>query len=151
MVKSRFAIATHILTVLTHMKDVWGSSDLIAKSLNINPVLVRKEISNLKRDGLILCKEGKGGGSKLARPSTEITLGDVFNTIKEDHIFAFAKNEPNSECNVGNQIKKFLTPVFENVDQAVFNELNKISLKEFSDKFCVRNQPTDCKSGMNFR
>ncbi len=139
MVKSRFAIATHILTVLAHMKNVWSSSDRIAKSLNINPVLVRKEISNLKRNGFILCKEGKGGGSKLARPSSEITLGDVFNTIKEDHIFAFAKNEPSSECNVGNQIKEYLTPVFENVDQAVFNELNKISLEAFSNKFCTKN------------
>ncbi|APD07600.1 hypothetical protein UJ101_02097 [Flavobacteriaceae bacterium UJ101] len=146
MVKSRFAIATHILTVLAHIKDGWVSSDLIAKSLNINPVLVRKEISNLKRNNLIICKEGKGGGSKLALPTSKITLGDIFNTIKENHVFAFAKNEPCPECYVGNQIKECLTPIFENVDQAVFNELNKTSLKEFSNNFCMEK---DSKKIMN--
>ncbi len=142
MIKSRFAIVTHILTVLViHTEDDWVSSDLIAKSLNINPVLVRKEISNLKRHNLIICKEGKGGGSKLARPASNITLGDIFNVVKENHIFSFAKNDPCPECNVGNQIKDCLTPIFKNVDQAVFHELNKTSLLDFSHHFCSENNP----------
>lgn len=140
MIKSRFAIVTHILTVLVvHSEDEWVSSDLIAKSLNINPVLVRKEISNLKRNKLIICKEGKGGGSKLARPASKITLGDIFTIIKENHIFSFAKNDPCPECTIGHQIKDCLTPIFENVDQAVFTELNKTTLNDFSANFCIKN------------
>ncbi len=136
MVKSRFAIATHILTVISKAKVDWVSSDNIAKSLNINPVLVRKELSNLKRNNLIICKEGKGGGSKLSRNTSEITLGNIFKTIKDEHVFSFAKNDPSEKCSIGNQIKEYLTPIFENVDEAVFNELNKTTLEEFGNNFC---------------
>ena len=65
MVKSRFAIVTHILTLLAMFDDDYMSSNDIAGSLNINPVLVRKEIAALKKQGLIESKEGKNGGVKL--------------------------------------------------------------------------------------
>ena len=137
MVKSRFAIITHILTHMYLYKNQWVSSEMIADSLNINPVLVRKELAVLRKHEIISCKEGKGGGSKLAKPASEITLGLVFNLIKEQHIFSFAKNEPCPECVVGQQFNQNLKPIFENVDQAVFNELNQITLETFGSQFVI--------------
>ena len=74
----RFPIAVHILTLLSKAGDELLSSDYIAGSININPALARKEISNLRNLGLITSKEGKSGGYSLGKSSKQITLADVY-------------------------------------------------------------------------
>lgn len=54
--------------------EVWMSSEYIAGSINVNPVVVRKEIKNLKALGYIQSKEGKGGGAKLATDAGKLHL-----------------------------------------------------------------------------
>ena len=66
MIKSRFAIVTHIMTLLASAPDEFMTSNTMAGSLNVNPVLVRKELAGLKKLGLIESKEGKNGGVNLA-------------------------------------------------------------------------------------
>lgn len=44
MISGKFAISIHILTLLAKFPDVYLSSEFIASSINLNPVLVRKEI-----------------------------------------------------------------------------------------------------------
>lgn len=57
----RFAISMHILTLLAKANGEWLPSDLLAGSININPVLVRKELINLRNKGLVVSREGKYG------------------------------------------------------------------------------------------
>lgn len=61
-----FATATHIIALLMLERDTWLSSDYIAGSININPVVVRKEIRKLKEAQLVISKEGKNGGVRIA-------------------------------------------------------------------------------------
>ncbi len=51
MNNARFQISVHILTLLAKAEGEALSSELIAGSININPVLVRKEISVLRKAG----------------------------------------------------------------------------------------------------
>ena len=55
----RFSISLHILTLLDAVKGVVVSSDYLAGSININPVLVRKEIVNLRKFGFVRVRKGK--------------------------------------------------------------------------------------------
>ena len=52
MISGKFAISIHILTLLAKFPDDYLSSEFIASSINLNPVLVRKEISNLKKNSI---------------------------------------------------------------------------------------------------
>jgi DNA-binding IscR family transcriptional regulator len=79
MIPGKFAISLHILTLLTKSPDEFLSSEYIAGSMNINPVLVRKEIGNLKKHKVVESREGKFGGTRLAKPAAEISLEDVYN------------------------------------------------------------------------
>src|SRR5690606_21431196 len=67
----RFATALHILTLLHLQPGELLPSEYIAGSINLNPAVVRKELSNLRNFGLVESKEGKGGGSTLAKPASE--------------------------------------------------------------------------------
>jgi Rrf2 family protein len=131
----QFQIAVHILTLLSKQPDELLSSDYIAGSININPVLVRKEISNLRKYGLIDSKEGKAGGYTLGLPAQNILLSDVYRAVKVQPALGQAKNKPNPNCPVGKQISQHLDALADEVDVTIFNKLNTITLADFSGKF----------------
>lgn len=114
--------------------DEWLTSDFIAGSLNSNAALVRKELSALRNAGLVESREGKNGGSRLARPLENIRLSDVFALVKEDHIFSFSPNDPNPDCLVGKNINKALDSLFTGIDDAVGRQLGQVTLAEFIKK-----------------
>lgn len=131
----RFPIALHILTLLDSAGEELLSSDYIAGSVNINPVLVRKELSSLRNCGLVQSKEGKTGGYSLAKPAKAITLADVYLSVKQSPILGVAKNTPNPVCPVGKKINEQLEELYEDVDKTVLNHLKKQTLESFCKKF----------------
>ena len=65
-ISNRFTIAIHILPVLS--VPPWKmkykiTSDFLADSVNVNPVVIRKILSQLKGAGLIDVRRGSGGAS----------------------------------------------------------------------------------------
>ncbi|HTK20343.1 MAG TPA: Rrf2 family transcriptional regulator [Mucilaginibacter sp.] len=131
----RFPIALHILTLLSKTGDELMSSDYIAGSININPALARKEISNLRNLGLISSKEGKSGGYVLAKASTQITLADVYQAVKNQPVLGSAKNTPNPDCPVGKQINKKLDELYDDLDKTLLKKLGSITIEDFANKF----------------
>jgi Rrf2 family protein len=131
----RFQIAMHILTLLSRANNELLSSEYIAGSININPALVRKEISNLRKKGLINSKEGKAGGYVLGMPAHEIKLFTVYQAVKQQQLLGQAKNIPNPYCPVGKQINKHILHLDNEMENALSIKLSAISLAEFSRQF----------------
>ena len=126
----------HIMTFLARYSDEWITSAHLARSVSINPALIRKELTDLKAHSLIESKEGRHGGVKLARPADQILLAEIFNIIKgRDHILEFSKNEGNSDCPVGSQIKMKLDELYEDMDTVIAINLEKITLEAFKERF----------------
>lgn len=124
------------MTLLALHKQDWLTSTLIAGSLNMNPVLVRKELKTLKEAGLIESKEGKNGGIKILKDANKIRLSDIFNIIKgSDSVLSLSKNTPNPNCIVGKGINVKLETVMNTIDVAISTELSKQTLEEFKNQF----------------
>ena len=68
------------MTLLAKSPQEWLTSDWMAGSINVNPVIIRKEISVLREAGLIISRQGKEGGSQLAKNAEMITISEVFFT-----------------------------------------------------------------------
>jgi len=135
MISGKFAITTHILTLLTKFPGDYLSSEFIASSLNLHPVLVRKEIANLKKNSIVESKEGKNGGTRLLKSASEISLNDIFKLTFEEVNLGYSKNEPNPKCPVGKQINANLDTVYQNINTTISNQLKQITLEQFADKF----------------
>jgi Rrf2 family protein len=131
----QFQIALHILTLLSRADDELLSSDYIAGSININPALARKEISNLRNHGLIASKEGKNGGYSLSKSAGQISLADIYQAVKTQHILGSAKNLPNPDCSVGKQINKNIDLMYADLDKTLLEKLGSMSLADFSKQF----------------
>jgi Rrf2 family protein len=135
MNNGRFPISLHILTLMASAEGELLSSDLIAGSININPVLVRKEISNLRNYGLIESKEGKNGGATLAKPADKIRLSEVYHAVQQASLLGNSKNKPNPDCLVGKQINQHLDNLYQEIEGALLHKLDKTTLADFLRQF----------------
>lgn len=135
MISGKFAISVHILTLLTKFPNDYLSSEFIAGSINLNPVLVRKEIANLKAHHIVESKEGKNGGAKLSKAASNISLKEIFEMTFENIGLGYAKNQPNPDCPVGKKINQNLDALYVEMNQKVCEQLESISLEDFSAQF----------------
>ncbi len=106
-IASRFAIGIHVLSLLGSNPEAENTSEWMAASIGVNPVIVRNVTGMLRRAGLVNTRQGVAG-TQVARPLAEITLLDVYRAVEavdEGELFAFHPN-PNPRCPVGAQDKE---------------------------------------------
>ena len=61
-ISSRFTIAVHILTCIKYFEGhIFITSEFLAGSIGVNPVIIRQIIIKLKKAGIV--KVGRGRGS----------------------------------------------------------------------------------------
>ncbi len=134
-ISSRFTIAVHIFACIDFFKNDYKiTSDFLATSTNVNPVIIRKIISQLKNAGLINVARGTGGTS-IAKDLKDITLLDIYKAvecIENGKLFHFHEN-PNTKCPVGRNIHNVLDEKLEKVQTAMEKELNGITLEEIKN------------------
>jgi DNA-binding IscR family transcriptional regulator len=135
MSNGRFAISVHILTLLASEPGEYCSSEYLSGSININPVLVRKELVNLRNQGLVISKEGKSGGSTLAKSADLIAMSDIYEAVREKQFLGKSINDPNPACPIGKEINQHLDDLYIESEQALIRSLGKMTLAEFLQKF----------------
>lgn len=131
-ISSRFTLAVHIITCIKTFGDSNKvTSDFLASSTNVNPVIVRKILGQLKKANIVDVARGSGG-AMLARPESEITFLDIYKAVDcvgNGELFHFHEN-PNPLCPVGRNIHAVLDSRLLKVQQAMENELSAITLKD---------------------
>jgi Rrf2 family protein len=137
---TRFAVAVHILAVLRYHQGSPISSELIAASVNTNPVVVRRILSQLKRAGLVEAQLGSGGGFLLAHEPEDINLEQVFRAVEEDWTFPTHREPPSCECLVGRNVVPVLETITARASQAMLDELSAVSIEEIAKKIGARER-----------
>ena len=129
-ISSRFTIALHIFTCVDVFKDERKvTSDFLAGSINTNPVIIRKILSQLKNAGLITVQRGTGG-IELTKDLSEITFYDVYEAIgavENGDLFHFHES-PNPECPVGRNIHALLDSKLKTIQSALEDELKRYTI-----------------------
>ena len=109
-ITSRFTIAVHMLLCMDVFQEEYKvTSDFMAFSIGVNPVIIRKLLSQLKDAGLAEVRRGPGGAVP-ARPLDEITFLDIYRAVDcigENTLFHFHEN-PSQDCPVGKNIHRIL-------------------------------------------
>ena len=138
MQSSRFAVATHIMVGLGYLPKHsshseltdgrWVSSELLALSVNTNPVVVRRLLVDLKKAGLVISRQGRSGGVSLARAPESITLLDILEAVGDKAVFAFNPHPPNAKCPVSINMHRLIDPVFRSVTHSLKKTLEELPL-----------------------
>ena len=131
-ISSRFTIALHIFTCVDTFKGEYKiTSEFLAGSINTNPVIIRKILTQLKNAGLITVARGTGG-ILPTKPLKEISFYDVYQAIEpveNGDLFNF-HSSPNPQCPVGKNIHALLDDKLKTIQLAMENEMKKYTLDD---------------------
>ena len=130
---SRLPIAVHILLAIVEFEGKEKTtSTFLAGSVNVNPVIIRNTLGQLKAAGLVTVKAGEGGSS-LAKEPKDITLMDIFDAVeKEEELFHFHEN-PNPKCPVGKNVHAVLDNKLLAIQEAMRSEMKSVTLQDLID------------------
>lgn len=127
---TRFAVALHILVALAYLGEAGATSEALSKSVNTNPVVVRRILGALVGAGLVSGRGGRSGGYSLARAPGRITLELVFRAVEPSGLLAVHENPANRACQVSCQIKGLLGGVFDGAQKAFEKRLRRTSIAD---------------------
>lgn len=131
-ISSRFTLAIHIFACIdTFGNEYKVTSDFLAGSTNVNPVIIRKILGQLKGAGLIEVARGTGG-TTVAKSLNEITFLDVYHAVEcveNGELFHFHEN-PSTNCPVGRNIHHILDDKLLRAQSALEKELASITLAD---------------------
>ena len=137
-ITSRFTVAVHtLLAIYKFNKDYKTTSDFIATSVNVNPVVIRRTLQGLKAAGFVEVKAGSGGAS-ITKPLDQITLYDVYVAMEslEGDLFHFHEN-PNPLCPVGRNIHRVLDKHLQEAQKAMEDKLKSVKLSDLTNDIAV--------------
>src|SRR6266852_5327427 len=126
----RFAMAVHVLAVLTYEQGDCVTSTTLASSVNTNPVIIRRLLLALQRARLVETRKGAGFGSRLSRSPGRINLAEAYRAVENDEPFTLPPRKPNAACPVGQCIQATLETVFVAAQKALEQELARTTLAD---------------------
>ena len=95
------------------------SSAIIAQSVGVNAVTIRKVIGKLQSVGLVETIAGSRGGAQLARHPSKITLKELFVLLEKNSVFGVYPENPDQSCLVGRNLQ----PVLNGIHQAAWQQM----------------------------
>ena len=131
-ISCRLTMAIHVLMCIDIFKDDYKiTSDFLAGSVNVNPVVIRRLLQQLKAADLIEVARGTGG-TQITKDLEEITMLDIYNAVEcvnDGELFHFHEN-PNQRCPVGRNIHNVLDDKLLQVQKVMEIEMAKITMAD---------------------
>jgi Rrf2 family protein len=129
-----------VLHVLLHMAEHDGpvTSDMLAKAMGTNPVVVRRIMAGLREDGYVRSEKGHGGGWVLARDLAGITLRDVYEALGRPALFAMGHRTEQPGCLVEQAVNAALDTAFRDAEALLMSRLGDVTLACLSADFHTR-------------
>lgn len=143
---TRLAVGVHILALLSLVKEKHLTSELLARSVNTNPVVIRRLISQMKKAGLIEVRPGVGGAF-MRRPPETITLLEVYQAVVPQTKARpfYLHQSPNEKCFVGRNIHDALELPFAKVNQAMMESLATTTVADIAS--FIRSRTGNYRAG----
>ena len=129
---SKFTIAIHICIYLDYSNDELVSSQTLAESVKTNPVVIRRLIGQLRRQGIVGSVAGAKGGFYLAKPVDQLTLWDIYLVVRDDEFFN--KPKVNPDCVVSSNLAVLVDDIYSESEHSMKNSMEKVTVAQLTDK-----------------
>jgi DNA-binding IscR family transcriptional regulator len=107
---TRFGLAVHLLVLLGGEPDRRQSSEVLAEAAGTSPVHVRRVLGELRRAGLVVSRNGVGGGWQVAEPVCDLRLDAVWTVLQGDDP-VLGLRDVNPDCPVGRRVHGLLEDI----------------------------------------
>jgi Rrf2 family protein len=135
MVDTRFSVSVHIMVSLAYNQNELLSSETLAKVLKTNATFVRKLVSRLVDAELIDSYRGKGGGIKLARLPSNISLDEIYRaSLEEKTLICTPKKPVTKACAVSCSMNEILFHISGGIEATTKTYLSKMTVNDLLKK-----------------
>lgn len=126
-----------ILHVLLHLAEQDGpmTSAALARAMRTNPVVVRRTLSGLRKQGYVCSEKGHGGGWSLGPKWKRATLRDIYEALDCPSIFAMGNRTDEPDCLVEQTVNAALNDAFGQAEKLLLKRFGGITLQELSIDF----------------
>lgn len=126
---SRLSIILHALLHMAAQARPLTSTEL-AQCMDTNPVVVRRTMAGLRETGIVRSSRGHGGGWKLGRELSDISLRDVYDALGAPPFFALGNHAESPGCLIEQAINRKLDATFLEAEALLIARLGDITLAE---------------------
>jgi DNA-binding IscR family transcriptional regulator len=104
------------------------TSEVMAKSMDTNPVVIRRIMAGLRNEGYVRAEKGHGGGWTLACDLSKVTLRDVYVALGEPSILAMGNRTESPSCLVEKAVNAALGKSFDEAEALLLASLGEVTL-----------------------
>jgi len=122
-----------LLHMAAHQEPV--TSDVLARAMNTNPVVIRRIMAGLKARGYVRSEKGHGGGWTLGRELSAITLKDVYMALGAPTLLAIGNRTEDPTCLVERAVNTALGDTFAAAEALIVARLGEVTLAQLSADF----------------
>ena len=129
-----------VLHVLLHMAEYKKpvTSEVLAKAMGTNPVVVRRVMSGLREQGYVRSEKGHGGGWEIACDLSKVTLHDIYNAIGKPSLLAMSNRTEMPGCLVEQAVNASLNKAFSDAEALLLKRFGEVTLAMLSADFHQR-------------
>lgn len=135
MVDTRFSVSLQIMVTLAYHSEELMNSEAMAKILKTNPTFIRKLVSRLVEAELVESFRGKGGGIRIARGASNISLKEIYlAATDEKRLISGHKKPPVKACPVSCSMDSIFCDIADGIENSTQSYLSNKYLSDLLKK-----------------
>ncbi|BBO34199.1 rrf2 family transcriptional regulator [Lacipirellula parvula] len=93
-----------------------------------NPVVIRRIMAGLRRQGYVQSEKGHGGGWTLVCDLSKVTLRDIYSALGSPSLLAIGNRTEEPGCLVEEAVNAALQPAFNDAEEMLLNRFGEVTL-----------------------
>lgn len=130
MKSTKFVTACYIMSFVGAHQPRMLATATIAKWVDTHAARARQIVAQLVKAGLLDATRGGGGGVKLARKASDITLLDIYDAVGETDLPFFSVDNPFSRWADHCSVHDVLTGLRQSIETQARQKLRTVKLSE---------------------
>lgn len=128
---SKLSGVLHVLLHMAERRDP-ATSDTLAKSMDTNPVVVRRIMAGLRNQGYVRSEKGHGGGWTLSCDLSKVTLRDVYAALGSPALLAVGNRTESPGCLIEQAVNAALDQACLDAESLFLSRLGDVTLAMLS-------------------
>lgn len=125
----RFGYGLQALILLAMDREQVSSAEMAGK-ISCEPTALRKILARLTEAGIIEVKHGRGGGYRLAKPPSSITLAEVYRSVHEEEPLWDGMLETTGNNLFGSRVRGSFDKIMSDIQLQVMGVLDSYNLAD---------------------
>ncbi|WP_407309809.1 RrF2 family transcriptional regulator [Desulfosporosinus sp. SB140] len=128
----RLSVALHVLLHMAERPDAAMTSEEMSTCAGTNAVVIRRTFAGLREAQIVSSLKGHGGGWRLVRPLSEITLEDVQRALDERVVTSPSTHNESPGCLIEKVIHLALDDAVAEASRVLDRRLATITLADIA-------------------